>query len=895
MLKKYVLSTLLIFGLLGAARATEGMWIPMLLKSLNESDMQANGLRLTAEDIYSINQSSLKDAVVHFGGGCTAEVISDQGLILTNHHCGYSQIQQHSSVENDYLTDGFWAMKGSEELTNPGLTASFIVRMEDVTVQMLQGVEDGMTEEERYRAIGLNAKKLEEAAVTGTHYEAFIRPFFYGNEYYMFITETFNDVRLVGAPPSSIGKFGYDEDNWMWPRHTGDFSIFRIYAGPDNKPAEYSAENKPYQPKHHFPVSVEGVQEGDFTMIYGFPGRTQQYLTSYAVDYVLSTSNPVKIKFRETSLSIIDADMRTSDKIRIQYSSKQSRISNSYKKWIGESRGLNKLDALNVKTEQEKAFQKLAVQRNMEEYTGLLTEFDQVYKELKPLELARDLWIEVWYYGPEIIRYSSGFSKVMKNYESMKADGTLQAELDRLKAGSKGYFKNYNLPTDKKLFSALIDLYHQNISLVLAPPMLGKMNTKYKGDWDAYRDMVYEKSVFTSEADVVAMLESFSAKTVKKLMKDPAIILMKSIDDTYRSRVAPLRGQHNARIDNMMRVYVKGQMEMQPDKTFSADANSTIRLTYGKVEGSSPRDGMEYKPVSYLDGVIEKYIPGDRDYDAPAKLLDLYAKKDYGRYGEDGKMPVCFTGSNHTTGGNSGSPVLNGEGFLIGLNFDRSWESTMSDIMYDPERCRNIAVDIRYVLFIVDKLAGATHLVDEMTVVDADWREKKRMDGLTEEIRNITSTVKSNPMSAEMFFKRGEAYEKMGNTQDAVNDFTVALKWDAKYADAYVARGRVYAATGKPKEALKDLDMAVKYAAESYDAFFARGLVYAEMGDNKKAVVDFSKCTTIDRQNYKAWYNKGLCRIKLGKMNEGCSDLKFAEQLGGKKESYVVRALCGEK
>lgn len=893
MLKKYLITGVLALAVTFTGTAKEGMWIPMLLGALNEADMQANGMRLSAADIYSVNKSSLKDGIVHFGGGCTAEVISDRGLILTNHHCGYSQIQSHSSVENDYLTDGFWAMSQKEELQNPGLTATFIVRMEDVTDFVLKGVTDDMSEESRYLKTMRNIEKISKKATEGTHYKAIVRPFFYGNEYYMFITETFDDVRLVGAPPSSIGKFGYDEDNWMWPRHTGDFSIFRIYAGKGNQPAPISDQNVPYKPKHHFPVSLEGVKEGDFSMVYGFPGRTQQYLTSFAVDYTMNVSNPAKIKMRETSLGIIDADMRSSDKIRIQYAAKQSRISNAYKKYIGENRGLKKLNALDVKREREKEFQKLATQQSRDEYMNLLSEFEQLYSNREKYELARDYWIEYWYYGPEIIRFSSRFKDVIENYDQLEQEGKVDEAVENLRKGAKGYFKNYNLDTDKKVFAALGDLYSNGVDPTLAPEIFAKVvNGKYKGDWNKYRDYVYGKTIFSSEESVNDFLDGFSAKSLKKLKKDPAYQLMESIYSSYFDKVRGTRDGISIKIDAKMRLYVKGTMELVPNKKYWSDANSTLRLTYGKIEGSTPRDGMAYKPFSTLDGVMEKYIKGDRDFDAPDKLLELYAKKDYGQYGEGDVMPVCFTGSNHTTGGNSGSPVINGEGHLIGLNFDRSWESTMSDIMYDPDRCRNIAVDIRYVLFIVDKFAGAKHLVDEMTLVDAAYRESEYKEMMKEKINEMTMTVKSNPQDVDGFVSRAKAYEELGNKQDALNDYNVALNIDAKNEKALIARGMLLAEMGKNKEALKDFSAAIKVNSKSYEAYFQRGLCYAEKEEYSKGIKDFTKCTQIDRNQYKAWYNRGICLIKTGKTDQGCSDLKFAETLGGKGESQVYRAIC---
>lgn len=703
------------------ARADEGMWIPSLLKQLNESDMKAKGLRLTAEDIYSINKSSLKDAIVHFGGGCTAEVISENGLILTNHHCGYGQIQYHSSLENDYLKNGFWAKNHAEELRNPGLKATFIIRIEDVTKQVLEGLKADATEEERQAYVAEKSKEVIAAATEGTHYEASIKPFFYGNEFYMIVTETFNDVRLVGAPPSSIGKFGGDTDNWMWPRHTGDFSIFRIYAGKDNMPAEISDDNVPFQPRHSLPISIDGVKENDFTMVYGFPGRTEQYLTSWAVDYVMNKANPARIKMRETSLSIIDANMRKSDLVRIQYAAKQSRISNAYKKWIGQNRGLRRLDAIKVKQDQEKAFA-AAVASNQSfksQYSDVLPKFEEAYKAIADYELARDYFIELVYYGPEILRFSSQFSNLINNYNKLVEEGTLEKEKEKLRASAALYFKNYDFLTEQAVFGALVQLYVDGLNKDFQPEALKNMLKRFGGDVAKLKAYLYGKSAFATQKGVEKLINGINAFNVNKYKKDPALVLVNGFFESYNTAIRPTYARLTTDIDNLMRLYVKAQQELNPNKTFWADANSTLRLTYGKVEGSEPKDGVYYNYYTTIDGIMEKYDPTNVDFELPERLISLYEQKDYGQYGENGTLNVCFTGSNHTTGGNSGSPVINAKGQLIGLNFDRTWESTQSDIMFDPERCRNIAVDVRYVLFIVDKFAGATHLIEEMNLVSS--------------------------------------------------------------------------------------------------------------------------------------------------------------------------------
>ena len=717
--------TIVLFLSVNLVRAHEGMWIPMLLDELNHDHMKASGLRLSAEDIYSINKSSLKDAIVHFGGGCTSEIISKEGLLLTNHHCGYSRIQSHSSVENDYLTDGFWAMKKEDELPNPGLTATFIIRMEDVTKKVLKGVTDGMAPAEREKLIRENSKALEADAIKDTHYKSHIRPFYNGNEYYLFVTEVFEDVRLVGAPPSSIGKFGFDTDNWVWPRHTGDFSIFRIYADKDNKPAKYSKDNVPFRPRHHLPINMDGVDEGDFTMVYGFPGRTSNYISSYAVDFITNKSNPAKIKMRKKALSIIDAAMASSDKIRIQYAAKQSRISNAYKKWIGQNLGLRRFHAIEKKQELEEQFLKKTGMnpKYQNEYGTLLNEFKATHAKIEKYSLARDYFIEVLYSGPEFIRFATKFSKLVDMaFDKSTPPADLEKEIQRLRESNTRFFKNYHQATDKKLFAALIKIYHENVAPELQPEVLKNAHARYKGDYEAYADMIYEKSVLVSESRLDNMMVGFNKGKATKLTKrDPGYLLMKDFYKAYSEKVRPKYNQLNDQMDALNRRYMKGLMVLLPDyKNYYPDANSTLRLTYGKVEGYQARDAVNYRYYTTLDGIIQKMDPDNKEFNVPPKLVELYENQDYGRYGKDGEVRVCFTASNHTTGGNSGSPVLDADGNLIGLNFDRTWESTMSDIMFNPEICRNISVDIRYVLFIIDKFADAGHLVDEMTLIEGN-------------------------------------------------------------------------------------------------------------------------------------------------------------------------------
>tara|TARA_Y100000589_G_scaffold325145_1_gene362549 strand:+ start:8451 stop:10568 length:2118 start_codon:yes stop_codon:yes gene_type:complete len=703
---RFIIKTLFIvlFFISNSIKAHEGMWIPSLLKAL-EGDMQSMGLKLTAEDIYSINKSSLKDAIVHFGGGCTAEVVSKEGLILTNHHCGYGQIQQHSSPENNLLKNGFWAMKKSEELKNPGLTATFIVRIEDVTSAVEKGVLKSMTEIEKQKVISNNIKSITEDAVKETNYSADIKPFYYGNEYYMIVSKTYNDVRLVGAPPSSMGKFGGDTDNWVWPRHTCDFSVFRIYADKNNEPAEISDDNQPYEIPNPLSIALNGVQENDFTMVFGFPGRTSQYLTSKAVDNYINIINPVRIEMRKNSLKHIDAAMDLSEETFIKYAAKQSRISNAYKKWIGQDLGLRKKDAIAKKINLEDKWLK------KNKLNGELLEEIFILEEQKiQYDQSFSLFKELWYYGPEVIRFSYGFNKIL--------NGDFEKELADKKTSISGYFKNYIQKIDQNIFSSLLPIYIKNMNNDLTSSYLIDLIDKYNGNYEEMAADLYKNSVFSSEEKISDLLKGNEKSIKKKISNDPFYLLSSNFINHYRNNV------HNEFIrlsdltDLKMKEYVKSLMNSFPEKTFWADANSTLRLTYGKVEGTFPRDGIKYTWFTTMDGIIEKNNTGNDDFKIPERLKDLHKEKNYGKYGNNGNLNICFLGSNHTTGGNSGSPALNAEGLLVGINFDRSWESTMSDVLFDEDICRNIMVDIRYVLWVIDIYAGAGHLVEEMNLVD---------------------------------------------------------------------------------------------------------------------------------------------------------------------------------
>ena len=653
-------------------RADEGMWLPSeILKKIK--DIQSQGFKLSAEDIYSVNKSSLKDAVVRFGGGCTGELISPEGLLITNHHCGFGQIQSHSSVEHDYLRDGFWAMSRAEELPNPGLSVSFLEYMEDVTDQVMKGIKPKMTEEKRNEVIAKNTKKIEEKAVIGGKgLRANVRPIYYGNQYFLFVYKVYTDVRLVGAPPSSIGKFGGDTDNWMWPRHTGDFSLFRVYAGEDNEPAEYSENNVPLRPKKFFKVNARGIKEGDFTMVYGFPGTTREYLFSEAVKYTALTSNPHKIALRTLRLDIQKEEMNKDQAVRIKYASKNAGVANAWKKWQGEAKGILKMKAIENKQAFEAKFEQWAVGKP--EYEGLVKRFKELYAQIEELSLVQDYQTEALN-AVELIGFAG-----------------------RGQRGAERFYKDYYMPIDKASFIALYKAYDKNIADQYKSPYFKEQLQKF-GSMEAWAD-----ALFTEQPNMEMAAEIY-----------------KNTNDWFKTNYAPTLMAVNKELALLYRSYMKGQMEYHAavgsGKLFYPDANSTLRVTYGKVKGYKPADAIYYTPVSSLDGIIEKDNPAIYDYNIPQKLRDLHAAKDYGQWEVDGSVPVAFIATNHTSGGNSGSPVLDAEGNLIGVNFDRVWEGTMSDVVYDPDICRNISLDIRFALFVIDKLAGAGHLLQEMEIL----------------------------------------------------------------------------------------------------------------------------------------------------------------------------------
>lgn len=703
--------------------ADEGMWIPMLLKKYNIEDMQKAGFKLTAEDIYDINRASLKDAVIGLGKDtspfqhfCTGEIVSDEGLMITNHHCAYGMIQAHSSLEHNYLRDGFWANSKSEELTNPGVTASILVRMEDVTDKINAVLNDNMSEQERVKIIQEVSRKLEEDAVKGTNLKANIKPYFNGNQYFMSVFKVYRDVRLVGAPNSAIGKFGGDTDNWTWPRHTGDFSVLRIYAGPDNEPADVSPNNVPYKPAKFFKVSARGVKEGDFTMVFGYPGTTNEYLTSYAIDQIANVEDPHKIKIRTAKLNVINDAMESDELLRIKYSAKAANVANAWKKWQGEIKGLDRFNTADNKRIVERNFNQWAQANGKTKYIGLTDRYKELYGAREEYILAAAYAIEAGLRGAEVLELVANIKQALSLYDKMEdKEGFKQ----RIKEYVESFYKDYDSATDERILVEMLKLYNNEDLGEQWIPEAVRLSPKYakSNNYEQFAADLFKKSVFTHKERLLAFVDHLSDKTIKKVEQDPIYKMMEGIQALRTEKINPELGRIERELNTLNRLWMAGLMEMQSDKVFYPDANSTLRIAYGKVAGYKALDAVYYTPYTTLKGIMEKDNPNIYDYDVPQKLRDLYKNKDFGPYTQDGEIPVCFIATNHTTGGNSGSPVLDAEGNLIGLNFDRAWEGVMSDMQYSPEICRNIAVDIRFVLFIIDKYAGAKHLIEEMEII----------------------------------------------------------------------------------------------------------------------------------------------------------------------------------
>ncbi len=697
-----------------SAKADEGMWLLPLIQKLNIGKMTELGLQLTAEDIYSVNHSSVKDAIVIFGGGCTGEIVSPQGLLFTNHHCGYGAIQSHSTVEHDYLTDGFWAMSKSEELATPGLSVTFLDYLTEVTDRVLAKVNDGMSEADRANAIREESQKISAEIKGDAFKSARVISYYGGNKYYLLVYTRYADVRLVGAPPSSVGKFGADTDNWMWPRQTGDFSIFRVYMSPDGKPANYSPDNVPLKPKHYLPVSVKGVKEGDFSMILGYPGRTTRYMTSFEVEDVLQYLHPNRIKIRGAKQEIMLADMLADPKVRIQYSSKYSGSTNYYKFSIGQAASLKRMKIADQKRALEDQFTKWIAQD-----PGLQKKYGEALGLIKKSIEGRAIGNSVSQYyqecfgGSEILGVAGQFGGQVSGILTAEKDpAKAKTSTAKLKAGLDGIFKDYNMPTDQKITAAMFEMFSKDVENQYKPDVYDLINKKFKGSGVEFSEKMFETSIFCDRAKLEAFLDNPSQKV---LDKDLAYIAIKS----FSKKSGEIRNdlvKYQADLAKGQRQWIDGLMAMQKDRTFYPDANSTMRMSYGSIKSYDPQDAVHYKYYTTLDGVMQKEDPNNWEFVVPAKLKELYNAKDYGIYGEGGVMKIGFISNNDITGGNSGSPVLNAKGELIGLAFDGNWEAMSGDIAFEPDYQRTISVDVRYVLFIMDKYAGAKHLVDELTL-----------------------------------------------------------------------------------------------------------------------------------------------------------------------------------
>jgi len=704
----------------------EGMWLPHLVKSLNINEMQQMGFKLSADDIYNINKSSLKDAVVQLGGFCSAEVVSAEGLLFTNHHCAYDAIQTHSSVEHDYLTDGFWAMKKSEELYTPGLTVSFLVRIEDVTQKVMDAAA-GASDEDRDAKIEEAIAKIEEETVSQEDAKAGIRcevkPMFYGNQFHLFVYETFRDVRLVGAPPSAIGKFGGDTDNWMWPRHTGDFSILRVYAGKDNKPSDYSEENVPYQPKHYFPVSIKGLKEGDFTMTMGYPGSTERYLPSSAIEQAYKHDNPTIVKILGKRLEIMKSGMDADPKVRIQLASRYASLANSHKYYIGQNRGLDRRGLIEEKQAFEAKWSKWvnADADRKVKYGNVLSTLAQNYADNQSV-LKLSSYLNMAGFGPGMVSFGVNLWRLQAAMQaSPDKKEAWQPLIDRINGVKVDHFKDYHAPTDQRILAAMCRYLYEDLPAELHPSVFtSKTFTKLKakGDkdrFDLYAEKVFANTILSDEAKLDAFLKNPSLKV---LSSDLGVAHVTSILSLYRERMLGGRAVFDATYDQAMKLFQASIMEMQTERKFYPDANFTMRLSYGKVIPYDPRDGVSYKYMTWGSGVLEKEVPNDEEFHVPSKLKDLLVRKDFGPYGQNGQLPLCFLSDNDITGGNSGSPVINGNGELVGIAFDGNWESMTGDLVFDAGVQRTISVDIRYVLFCIDKYAGASNLIQELKIMN---------------------------------------------------------------------------------------------------------------------------------------------------------------------------------
>ncbi|MBN2481217.1 MAG: S46 family peptidase [Bacteroidales bacterium] len=718
MLRKLILPALIMIHAHTVAFAVEGMWVPLWLDSLNIKDMQEKGLRLSAGDIYNINQSSLKDAVVIFGGGCTGAIISQEGLLITNHHCGDSRIQAHSTIENNLLENGFWALNREDELPNPGLTAAFLVSIEDVTGPVLEHVSEFMDAAERDHLISTNILDIIDEITSDSHYHAEIKPFFFGNQYLLFLYEIFRDVRLVGAPPESIGNFGGNTDNWVWPRHSGDFSLFRIYADQYNSPAEYSPDNIPYRTATHLPLSLRGVKEGDFTMVIGYPGNTDEYILSEELRLIVEQCLPAKIQIRDLKMKLLENEMNTSPEARLRYSIPYYNLSNAWKKWTGVINEIAHARAIDEKIMVEQQFVQWTrlVGEEKPQYSGIMEHLSEFYDRYGPLYAAYDI-------GSELLNGLETLDLVnlILNgiYQLPGAAGESEKEiLQQLISSIHSFYKSNPVHFDMDLLPYYLRIYYENTVADFQPGFYNQINTRFKGDYRAFVNDIYERSLITDTVRLFRLLQRSPDRIVRRIHDDPFYQLYSQFSRKFTQQVYVELDSLSFEKDRLYRIYLTGLMEMDTGKIYYPDANSTMRIAYGSVEGYEPADAVEYRYYTTLEGVFGKENPEIQDYIVPPSLKAAYAAGNYEKYAFDHQVPVCFTASNHTSGGNSGSPVLNAQGHLIGINFDRNWEGTMSDYAYNPEVCRNISLDIRYVLFILDKVANAHAILDELTIIE---------------------------------------------------------------------------------------------------------------------------------------------------------------------------------
>ncbi|OJU76565.1 MAG: serine protease [Bacteroidetes bacterium 47-18] len=717
---KKILLSLFAFTTLFSARlrADEGMWIPMLIGK-NYEEMKKLGIRLTPQDLYNANNSSLKDAIVHFGGGCTGEMISGQGLLITNHHCGYGNIAALSTVENNYLENGFWARSFGQELPAKGLSVKFLVSMEDVTDRVVAASSRGNAEKRKKNLEDI-LNTIQKEGTEGGKYESRVASYFSGNQYILLKYEVFTDVRLVATPPKSLGKYGGDTDNWMWPRHTADFSVFRVYAGRDNKPAAYSKDNVPYKPKHFLPVNIKGVEEGDFSMVMGYPGRTERFITSYDVDLRISETNPAVVKLRDTRLSIMRKYMRQDPAVNLMLTSKYASISNYWKYFIGQTEQLKRLNVVNEKKRQEREFNQWN-NANKKGYGNLINDFANAFADYKPYAKHRVYMNEGFYASPVGVLGAAGVSLHEQLTDKKAKPEEIKATADRIKAYRENMMKSFVGEMEKEIFARMTEAFYKDISKSQQPDVYQTHIFKMFGneDWaktfNDYARYVFATSLFFDDVKFNDFIRNPKAEALEA---DPAFIYAKSFVDNYNKNYAGKISEFNDKNAELSKTYVKALMEKNKGQLMYPDANSTMRITYGKVGGYSPQDAVEYRYYTHMDGLLAKYKPGDYEFDLPQDFLELVKTKDYGRYANSkGELVTCFVTNNDITGGNSGSPMINAEGHLTGLAFDGNWEAMSGDIAFDKQYKRTIAVDIRFVLWLIDKYGGATNLIDEMTVV----------------------------------------------------------------------------------------------------------------------------------------------------------------------------------